>query len=185
MEQTTWEALPPEHREGLRRAVEAREGAYVPYSHFAVGAAVRTGSGAYVQGFNIENAAYPLSMCAERVALYRAYAEGEREFRALYVVADAPRPVPPCGACRQVMAELCPPTMPVILANLRGEVLLTTVEELLPFFFAPDDLLRQEKGGALLGTGEGNGHGPSFEGGEVRSSETGAGPRGGGREGEA
>jgi len=140
VEQTTWEALPLEHREGLRRAIEARESAYVPYSHFAVGAAVRAGSGAYVQGFNIENAAYPLSMCAERVALYRAYAEGERDFRALYVVADAPRPVPPCGACRQVMAELCPPEMSVILANVRGEVLLTTVEELLPLFFAPNDL---------------------------------------------
>lgn len=122
-------------------AKQARENAYVPYSKYGVGAALLTASGNIHTGFNIENAAYSLTNCAERTALFKAYSEGDKEFIAIAVIADAKRPVPPCGACRQVMAELCPPTMPVILTNLQGDVLETTVEQLLPGAFVAEDLL--------------------------------------------
>jgi len=122
------------------KALEARKLAYVPYSKFAVGAALLADNGAVYTGCNIENAAYPLCNCAERTALFKAVSEGVRAFSAIAVVADSPKPVPPCGACRQVMAELCPQDMKVILANLQGEVALTTVAELLPGAFTKEDL---------------------------------------------
>ncbi|MBO8164100.1 MAG: cytidine deaminase [Brevibacillus sp.] len=126
----------------IERAIEARQRAYVPYSRFAVGAALLGESGTVYLGCNIENAAYSLCNCAERTALFKAFADGERAFQALAVVADCPKPVPPCGACRQVMAELCPPAMRVILANLDGEMMETTVAELLPGAFTKEDLTR-------------------------------------------
>lgn len=116
-------------------ALNAREKAYVPYSQFAVGAAVLTGSGTVITGCNVENASYGLSNCAERTALFKAVSEGEQAFRALAVVAASASPVTPCGACRQVMAELCPPDMPVYLYNVKGDVIETTVCELLPSAF--------------------------------------------------
>lgn len=78
--------------------------------------------------------------CAERIALFKAYSEGETEFAALAVIADTPRPVPPCGACRQVIAELCPSDMKVILANINGDVKIVTVQELLPDAFSAEDM---------------------------------------------
>ena len=123
-----WEAL-------LEAAREARKRAYAPYSRFPVGAALLAGNGAVYAGCNIENASYGLCNCAERTALFKAVSEGVREFRALAVVADTEGPVSPCGACRQVMFELCPEDMPVLLANLAGERLETTVGELLPHGF--------------------------------------------------
>lgn len=121
-------------------AKKAREKAYVPYSKFKVGAALLTKSGAIYHGCNIENAAYSLCNCAERTALFSAYAAGEREFETIVVVADSPRSVPPCGACRQVMSELCPGHMPVTLTNLKGDINQTTVQDLLPGAFLADDL---------------------------------------------
>ncbi|WP_126427739.1 cytidine deaminase [Brevibacillus marinus] len=132
-------------QELLKQAIEARKRAYVPYSRFAVGAALLSQGGTVYLGCNIENAAYPLCNCAERTALFKAVSEGERSFQALAVVADSPQPVPPCGACRQVLAELCPPAMPVILANMRGEVLQTTVAELLPGAFTKEDLTSESQ----------------------------------------
>lgn len=132
-------------QELLKQAIEARKRAYVPYSRFAVGAALLSQGGTVYLGCNIENAAYPLCNCAERTALFKAVSEGERSFQALAVVADSPQPVPPCGACRQVLAELCPPAMPVILANMRGEVLQTTVAELLPGAFTKEDLASESQ----------------------------------------
>ncbi|HEY8530317.1 MAG TPA: cytidine deaminase [Paenibacillaceae bacterium] len=123
-----WEAL-------LEAAREARKRAYAPYSRFPVGAALLAGDGTVYAGCNIENASYGLCNCAERTALFKAVSEGVREFRALAVVADTEGPVSPCGACRQVMFELCPEDMPVLLANLAGERLETTVGELLPHGF--------------------------------------------------
>ncbi len=128
------------NQELIAKAREARERAYVPYSRFAVGAALLGASGALYLGCNIENAAYSLCNCAERTALFKAYSEGETQYRALAVIADTPKPVPPCGACRQVMSELCPPDMPVILANLKGESVETTVAALLPGAFSKEDL---------------------------------------------
>ncbi|WP_139490482.1 cytidine deaminase [Brevibacillus dissolubilis] len=128
-------------QELIQKAVEARDLAYVPYSKFPVGAALLSASGKVWLGGNIENAAYPLCNCAERTALFKAYSEGDREYAAIAVVADTVKPVPPCGACRQVMAELCPPNMKVLLSNLNGDVTETTVAALLPGAFTKEDLL--------------------------------------------
>jgi len=124
----------------LEQAKEARKLAYVPYSNFPVGAALLTDSGKVYLGCNIENASFPLCNCAERTALFKAYSEGDTRYKAIAVVADTPNPVSPCGACRQVMAEMCPPDMPVILANMNGDVTETTVSALLPGAFAKEDL---------------------------------------------
>ncbi|EPR30088.1 Cytidine deaminase [Geobacillus sp. WSUCF1] len=124
----------------IAEAKKARELAYVPYSKFPVGAALLTKGGSVYRGCNIENAAYSVCNCAERTALFKAYSEGEKEFTALAVIADTPRPVPPCGACRQVIAELCHGDMKVILANLKGDVKVMTVSELLPEAFSAEDL---------------------------------------------
>ncbi|MGG7621281.1 cytidine deaminase [Bacillus coreaensis] len=118
----------------------AREKAYAPYSKFKVGAALRTKGGKVYHGCNIENAAYSMCNCAERTALFSAYAKGDKEFDLLVVVADTNRPVPPCGACRQVISELCHPDMAVILTNLKGDADEMTVKELLPGAFSPEDL---------------------------------------------
>jgi cytidine deaminase len=124
----------------VEEAKVAREMAYAPYSKFKVGAAIETVDGKIYKGCNIENAAYSMCNCAERTALFKAISEGDQEFKALAVVADTNRPVPPCGACRQVIAELCPIDMKVILSNLKGDIQELTVEELLPGAFSPEDL---------------------------------------------
>ncbi|AYC29611.1 cytidine deaminase [Paenisporosarcina cavernae] len=118
----------------------ARKNAYVPYSHFQVGAALLTTEGEVYHGCNIENAGYSMTNCAERTAFFKAVSEGKKSFAALSVVADTKGPVSPCGACRQVMAEFCSPDMPVYLTNLHGDVQETTVAELLPGAFSPEDL---------------------------------------------
>lgn len=123
----------------VREALAARERAYAPYSRFAVGAAVLTASGRVFPGCNIENAAYPSTCCAERTALFSAYAAGERDVLAIAVVAETPGPVSPCGTCRQVIAELAPRAA-VFLANTAGAIRPTTPAELLPGVFTPDDL---------------------------------------------
>ncbi|KMJ60540.1 cytidine deaminase [Bacillus sp. LL01] len=114
--------------------------AYVPYSKFKVGAALLGKDGKVYRGCNIENAAYSMCNCAERTALFKAYSDGMREYDAIAVVADTKRPVPPCGACRQVISELCAPEMKVILTNLHGDIQELTVGELLPGAFSPEDL---------------------------------------------
>ncbi|WP_243290598.1 cytidine deaminase [Bacillus sp. FJAT-47783] len=124
----------------ISEAKAARELAYAPYSKFKVGAAVLTKHGEIYKGCNIENAAYSLCNCAERTALFKAVSEGESQFSAIAVVAETKRPVPPCGACRQVISELCPKDMKVILSNLNGDVQELTVEQLLPGAFSPEDL---------------------------------------------
>lgn len=123
----------------LAEARRAREFAYVPYSHFPVGAALMAEDGTIYRGCNVENASFGLTNCAERTALFKAVSEGKRRFVALAVVADTPGPVTPCGACRQVMVEWCPPDMKVYLANLKGEVIETTVGKLLPDSFGRED----------------------------------------------
>jgi cytidine deaminase len=124
----------------LSEARRARENAYVPYSRFPVGAALMVDDGTVYMGCNVENASYGLTNCAERTALFKAISDGKRRFVALAVVADTPGPVTPCGACRQVMVELCPPDMKVYLANLKGELKETTVRELLPDSFGREEL---------------------------------------------
>lgn len=124
----------------MQQAIEARKRAYVPYSRFPVGAALLTEEGKVYLGCNIENAAYSLCNCAERTALFKAFSEGDKNYKALAVAADTPKAVSPCGACRQVLAELCPPEMPVFLTNLNGDVWETTVSALLPGAFTKEDL---------------------------------------------
>jgi cytidine deaminase len=124
----------------IEKAIEAREQAYVPYSKFQVGAALLMEDGTVFKGANIENASYGLTNCAERTALYKAYSEGNRQVKAIAVVADTDRPVPPCGACRQVMVELIPPQAPVYLTNLKGDIQEMTVSELLPGAFTAEDM---------------------------------------------
>lgn len=121
----------------LTQARAAREHAYAPYSKFPVGAALLTHGGRRFSGCNVENASYGLCNCAERTALFAAIAAGCKagDFAALAVIADAPAPVSPCGACRQVLSELCDPEMPVLMANLAGDTTQTTVEWLLPGSF--------------------------------------------------
>jgi cytidine deaminase len=124
----------------IEEAKEARNQAYVPYSKFAVGAALLTENGKVYRGCNIENAAYSMTNCAERTAFFKAISEGEKNFKLLAVVADTDRPCSPCGACRQVISEFCPPDMKVVLTNLKGDLLETTVKELLPGAFNAGDL---------------------------------------------
>ena len=116
----------------------ARQRAYAPYSNYPVGAALRTKTGRIFTGVNVENAAYPQSMCAERVAIFKAVSEGEKDFEVISVVTD--NGGSPCGACRQVMAEFGLDTT-VLLADKSGKLIKeTTVRELLPQAFTPDDL---------------------------------------------
>ncbi len=122
----------------INLANEARKQAYVPYSHYPVGAALRTKTGKTYTGVNIENAAYPQTMCAERVAIFKAVSEGEKEFEAISVVTD--NGGSPCGGCRQVMAEFGLDTI-VLLADKNGNLVKeTTVNELLPEAFTPEKL---------------------------------------------
>lgn len=118
----------------VAEAIAARETAYVPYSRFAVGAAALAADGRIFRGCNIENASYGLTVCAERTALFKAVSEGARELIAIAVVTGTRDVASPCGACRQVMAELGP-EMKVILANLDGSRLVTDVATLLPGAF--------------------------------------------------
>ena len=119
----------------LRAATAVRANAYVPYSRFAVGAALRGASGAVHVGCNVENAAYPEGTCAEAGAIAAMVAAGETRFTAALVIADSPVPVSPCGGCRQKLAEFAPPEVPVTLCTTRGGVAETTVGALLPGAF--------------------------------------------------
>ena len=103
----------------VKLAIEAREKAFAPYSNFKVGAALAGPGGKVFAGCNVENASYGLSVCAERVALWKAVSEGEREFVAVAVVSASEHPASPCGACRQLLWEFCG-DIELIIANLRG-----------------------------------------------------------------
>ena len=120
-------------------AIKARENAYSPYSHFAVGAALLCEDGTLFEGCNIENASYGLTNCAERTAIFKSVSEGHTKFKALAVVADTEGPCAPCGACRQVMAEFKIPL--IIMGNLMGNIKIVTIEELLPFSFSESELI--------------------------------------------
>ena len=120
-------------------ANSARKNSYAPYSNYRVGAALQTKNGRIFTGVNAENAAYPHTICAERVAIFKAVSEGERDFDVMAVVTD--NGGSPCGGCRQVMAEFGLDTV-VLIANGKGEVQKeVTVKELLPEAFTPEKLL--------------------------------------------
>lgn len=140
-----------EEAELVRRALEARKRAYVPYSHWAVGAALLAKDGKVYEGCNIENAAYTPTNCAERTAFFKAVSEGEREFTAIAVVGgreteEAENICAPCGVCRQVMMEFCDPdTFRVILGTKDGVQVSQTLKEMLPYGFGPDVLCAETK----------------------------------------
>ena len=112
-----------------------RDRAYAPYSRFKVGAALRGRSGRVYLGVNVENAAYPEGTCAEAGAIAAMVAGGDTEIVEVAVIADAPSPVPPCGGCRQKIAEFAAPDVPVTMATMSGQVLTRRLDELLPGAF--------------------------------------------------
>jgi cytidine deaminase len=128
------EQLSGDTEELVRAAMEVRERAYAPFSNFRVGAAVRTKGGKIYTGCNVESASYGLTMCAERVAIWKAVSEGEREFTHVAVVADTPELTPPCGGCRQIIWEFCG-DVPVTFADLHGKVETLSMKDLLPRAF--------------------------------------------------
>ncbi|HEW91441.1 MAG TPA: cytidine deaminase [Thermotogaceae bacterium] len=122
----------------IKLANEAKENAHVPYSKFRVGAALLTKSGKIYTGCNIENSSFGLSVCAERVAIFKAVSEGEKDFEKIVIVADTDETIRPCGACRQVMAEFG--DFEVIMVSKKGEISRSSVRKLLPYRFNGDFL---------------------------------------------
>jgi cytidine deaminase len=118
----------------MREAMKAREASYSPYSRFAVGAALLGASGRVYHGCNVENASFGLTCCAERTALFKAVSEGEKQFAAVAVTARAGQGAPPCGGCRQVLAEFSP-SMWVYWRDTRGRILKKRLAALLPDLF--------------------------------------------------
>lgn len=134
-------------QELLAIAQQARQRAYAPYSHFAVGAALLTKSGKVYPGCNIENASFGATNCAERAAFFSAVFAGEREFEAIAIVGgpedtENHRFCPPCGICRQVMREFCDLDFKIYLENGEGQFFEASLEEMLPFSFSPADMNR-------------------------------------------
>ena len=129
-----------EYKKWIKEAEKARKRAYTPYSKFKVGAAVLSVDGEIFTGCNIENASFGLAVCAERVAIFKAISEGSTKFEAVAVIGDTDKPCSPCGACRQVISEFGE-DIPLIMANLKGDVKIKKIKELLPEAFGKKDLL--------------------------------------------
>jgi cytidine deaminase len=118
----------------IEAATDVRERAFAPYSEFKVGAAVLTKEGKIYEGCNVESASFGLTVCAERVAIWKAVSEGEKDFTEIAVVADTEKLTPPCGTCRQIIWEFCG-DVPVTFANLQGDAETVRMKELLPRAF--------------------------------------------------
>ncbi|KAI9769702.1 MAG: hypothetical protein M1840_003939 [Geoglossum simile] len=159
-DETTLHGLTSEQFQTLKEnAIAAKAHAYCPYSSFAVGACVLVTAGAndgdgdgdgdgggYVSGANVENAAYPVGICAERTAFAKAVTAGHRGFRAVAVATNAPAPASPCGMCRQFMREFCALNVPVFMFDRAGCCRVLTMGELLPMGFGPEDLGKGKEG---------------------------------------
>ena len=129
-------------QELMRLAVEMLDKAYAPYSHFPVGAALECEDGTVYTGCNIENAAFPCTICAERTAMFKAISEGNTRFKRIVVAGRSEDFCVPCGSCRQVMREFCnPETFQIILAKSETEYHIYKLKELLPLGFGPEDLI--------------------------------------------
>jgi len=129
----------PDYDALITAAKHARENAHARFSNFKVGAALRTSSGKIFGGCNVENATYGLTICAERVAIFKAISEGERRFDAIAVVTDTDALTPPCGACRQLIWEFCG-DVPVVLSNLKGKTETIPMRVLFPKPFDSSNL---------------------------------------------
>lgn len=116
-------------------AIEASKNAYVPYSHFPIGAALVAQDGRVFTGCNIENASFGLTNCGERTAIFKAISEGVTDFKELVIYGNTERPISPCGACRQVMVEFFDKDLPVTLVARDKSTVVMTVQELLPYSF--------------------------------------------------
>lgn len=125
-------------KELIQKAIEAKSKALPTYSNFHVGAALLTKDGKLYQGANIETSSYSLTICAERTALFTAILEGERKFKAIAVAGDTEDYLPPCGACRQVLSDLCGGDLDVILVNKKGKSKKLKLRELLPYSFGEE-----------------------------------------------
>lgn len=128
-----------DNKKVIEAARRARENSFAPYSKFQVGAAIETAGGKIYRGCNVESASYGLTVCGERVAIWKAVSEGEREFKQIAVVVDTEELTPPCGACRQIIWEFCG-DVPVTLANLNGKSETIQMSELLPRAFGREFL---------------------------------------------
>lgn len=124
----------------IKFALDAKEKSYSPYSKFRVGAALLTKDGTIFQGTNIENAAYGVTMCAERTAVFSAKIAGAKDFSAIAITSDSKDYIPPCGSCRQVLLELCGEDLEVLITNGIGDVKSFLLKELLPFSFGDKNL---------------------------------------------
>jgi cytidine deaminase len=132
--------MPDHKKELLAAALQARENAYAPHSNFRVGAAVLGGDGRIYAGCNVENSSFGLTICAERNAVFGMVAAGEKRIREVLVIGDTAEPLPPCGACRQVLAEFAEPSVVVHMCSRTGDSREATVAELVPYLF----LLKKE-----------------------------------------
>jgi cytidine deaminase len=122
----------------VKETIKARKNAYAPYSKFKVGALLVDDKGRKFPGVNVENGSYGATICAERTAVFTAVANGMKKIKLLVVVGDTPGPIPPCGMCRQVIAEFSDAKTQIVMANLKGEYRIVTKAELLPFPFEFD-----------------------------------------------
>ena len=122
-----------------QKAAEAKSVSFPPYSNFHVGAAILTEDGKIYSGGNIETSSYSLTICAERTAVFKAYSEGERKFKAVAIASDSPEFCPPCGSCRQVMLDLCG-DIDVVMINHKKELKIMKLSQLLPFAFGDKEL---------------------------------------------
>ena len=122
-------------KELVKKAIEARKKAYAPYSKFKVGAALEAANGKVYTGCNVENASYGITVCAERVALFKAVSDGVKIFKRLVIVADTKQPCSPCGICRQALYEFAP-NLEVVMANTKGKTKIIKFGELLPHPFS-------------------------------------------------
>lgn len=128
------------NEEILRLLKETKQGALALYSNFHVAAVLETTEGEFFTGINIESSSYGLTICAERVALFKALSDGKRAFKRIYILADSKGPCPPCGACRQVLMDFAP-NVEVVMYAEDGEKIVETIDALLPFAFNGDKLV--------------------------------------------
>ena len=128
-------AIDPAIKALIDQAIAAREQAYAPYSKFKVGAVVVDEQGRHFSGCNVENASYGLCNCAERTAIFSAISQGMKQIKRMVVVADTSGPVSPCGACRQVINEFANADTEIVLSNLKHDIKVMTMAELLPYDF--------------------------------------------------
>lgn len=133
------------NEELIKLAKEVQKKAHAPYSKFRVGSALLTEDGEVFTGCNIENSSYSLTICAERVAIFKAYSEGKRKFKKIAIVSDSKNFISPCGACRQVLMDLAGGELEVILTNSMGETKIFKLSELLPLSFGSKDLKKKKR----------------------------------------